>query len=94
MSKYADTVFQSTTELEKVTKDSPLRQDESNFNIMLNFNLISPDGSFGLLGDSNGYLELNFYQQTFSSNLDEVNTDTQKVGLHYCNKDDRSHFYD
>ena len=61
---------------------------------MLNVNLFKPDGSIELLGDSGGYLELNLYQQTWTSGSDGVDLKKQKFGLHYCNDDDRSIFYD
>ena len=75
MSQYADTVFQTSKEPNPDTRASPLRQDESNFNLMLNLVLYSPDGSIVLLGNSGGYLELNFYQQTYSSNSDGFQVD-------------------
>ena len=55
MSKYGDTVFQTSIDLEPVTEDSPLRQDHSNFNLMFYLSLYLPDGSAEVVDDSAGY---------------------------------------
>ena len=34
MSEYGDTAFQTSTEINVVTKDAPLKQEDSNFNMM------------------------------------------------------------
>ena len=40
------------------------------------------------------YFELNFYQASIAKDSGERLTGRQNIGLHKCNKDDRSHFYD
>ena len=57
-----------------------MRQDESNFNLLFSLTLFSKDGNLELLGDSNGYLDLNFYQQILSSNFDQANIEKKKAG--------------
>ena len=60
MSGYEDTVFQTWKKLEPATEDSPLRQEESNFNLMLTLTLYSPDGSYEVVDKFDGYFEINF----------------------------------
>lgn len=84
MSEYGDTTFLTTTVTNKVTRDSPLRQNESKFNLLLNIAEYNPDGSLRV-ADSKGYLELSILRHTST---------VTPVGLHLCNQDDRRHSYD
>ena len=61
MSGYQDTVFQTSTQLEPFTQDSPLQQDESNFNLMIGLEIDNKP-----VDKQNGYIELDFYQITVS----------------------------
>ena len=90
MSGYQDTVFQTSTQLEPFTKDSPLRQDESNFNLLLNLFIQGKP-----VDKLDGYIELKFFQYGISRDEDDKFVyEYTEIGLHSCNQDDRSHFND
>ena len=57
--------------------------------------MLSIDGVSETVNKSDGYIELNFYQQSFYNNSDgQIVFKKQYHGLNQCNKDDRNHFYD
>ena len=56
---YGDTVFLTINELNEVTKESPLEQDESKFNLMFNVFELKEDGSLGV--PEEGYIDLRLY---------------------------------
>ena len=58
MKEYGDSTFQTINEIDLVTKDSPLKQVDSNFNMMYSVIEYYADGSLGP-ADIKGYLELN-----------------------------------
>ena len=63
MNQYGDTTFQTSSEIEIVAKDSLLKQDDSNFNMMFSIIQYNQDGSLGPV-DIAGYLELNLVETT------------------------------
>ena len=63
MNKYGDTTFQTSTEFDIVSKDSPLKQDDTNFNMMFSIIQFNQDGNLVPV-DTKGYLELNLVERT------------------------------
>ena len=59
MSEYGDTTFQTSTETETVTRDSPVKQDESNFNFLYSVRKFNQETLSQDLADIKGYLEIN-----------------------------------
>ena len=94
MSKYGDTTFQTLNEISAVTKESPLQQTETNFNLMFSLGVLKDNGSFKIIDKSEGYLDVNLYQGTQEANGNKIVYDLQKTAVHKCNQDDRRHFYD
>ena len=43
-----------------------------------------------------GYLEFNIIQHsyTFTEDSEQTEVEQREIGLHYCNQEDRKHFYD
>ena len=59
MIEYGDTVVQTITEVNEVTRESLLEQDESKFNLMFNLFEVKKDGSLGV--PEEGYIDLRLY---------------------------------
>ena len=68
MSEYGDTAFQTSTKINVVTKDSPLKQGDSNFNMM--FSMVEITQNLDLeAANFKGYLELNLVKFSFKNTL-------------------------
>ena len=64
MSEYGDTSHETSTEITIVSKDSPLKQDQTNFNLI--FSIIQLEKGRLEVVDIEGYLEINLLKNSVS----------------------------
>ena len=60
---------------------------------MFALTVATADGGFQPVDKSEGYLEINLYQDTLSVQGAQISHDYQKTEVHKCNQDDRRNFY-
>ena len=81
MNKYGDTTFQTSTEIDIVSKDLPLKQNDSNFNMMFSIIQLKKDGNLVPV-DTKGYLELRLVERTAELTSTGVEINEKPMAVH------------